>query len=130
MAHCRSHIGGISSRRLSSQDGVAADYAAIPARVLAPKPRTLGHVESAALPLSGLSAWQGLFVHGGLQAGERVLILGAAGGVGHFATQLARWRAALPHASATVIEGGMVPLPDGWPDEFAAAVSAFLERNC
>ena len=76
------------------RDGVAADYAAIPARVLAPKPRTLGHVESAALPLSGLSAWQGLFVHGGLQAGERVLIHGAAGGVGHFATQLARWRGA------------------------------------
>jgi len=76
------------------RDGAAAEYAVVPARFLAPKPRTLGHVESAALPLSGLSAWQGLFVHGGLQAGERVLILGAAGGVGHFATQLARWRGA------------------------------------
>ena len=50
--------------------------------------------ESAALPLAALSAWQGLFVHGGLQAGERVLIHGAAGGVGHFAVQLARWRGA------------------------------------
>jgi NADPH:quinone reductase-like Zn-dependent oxidoreductase len=71
------------------RDGVAAEYAAVPASVLAPKPRTLGHVESAAIPLAGLSAWQGLFDHGGLAAGERVLIHGAAGGVGSFATQLA-----------------------------------------
>ena len=73
------------------RDGVAAEYAVVPASILAPKPRTLGHVESAALPLAGLSAWQGLFVHGRLQARQRVLIHGAAGGVGHLATQLARW---------------------------------------
>jgi NADPH:quinone reductase-like Zn-dependent oxidoreductase len=72
------------------RDGVAAELAVVPASVLAPKPRTLDHVQSAALPLAALSAWQGLFVHGGLQAGERVLITGAAGGVGHFAVQLAR----------------------------------------
>lgn len=75
-------------------DGVAAVYAAVPARVLAPKPSTLDHVESAAVPLAALSAWQGLFDHGRLEEGERVLIHGAAGGVGHFATQLARWRGA------------------------------------
>lgn len=72
------------------RDGVAAELAVVPASVLAPKPRTLDHVHSAAIPLPGLSAWQGLFVHGGLQAGERVLITGATGGVGHFAVQLAR----------------------------------------
>jgi NADPH:quinone reductase-like Zn-dependent oxidoreductase len=72
------------------RDGVAADYAAIPAALLAPKPRALSHVEAAAVPLPALSAWQGLFDHGGLVAGQRVLIHGAAGGVGQFATQLAR----------------------------------------
>jgi NADPH:quinone reductase-like Zn-dependent oxidoreductase len=76
------------------RDGVAADYTVVPASRLAPKPRTLGHRESAAIPLAGLSAWQGLFDHGRLQTGERVLIHGAAGGVGRFATQLARWRGA------------------------------------
>ena len=76
------------------RDGVAATYAAVPASLLAPKPFTLAHVESAALPLAALSAWQGLFDHGRLAEGERVLIHGAAGGVGHVATQLARWRGA------------------------------------
>ena len=72
------------------RDGVAADYAVVPAAVLAPKPLSLAHVESAALPLAGLSAWQGLFDHGGLRAGERVRVLGESGGVGHLAVQLAR----------------------------------------
>jgi NADPH:quinone reductase-like Zn-dependent oxidoreductase len=81
------------------RDGVAAEYAAVPAAILAPKPSTLGHVEAAAVPLSALSAWQGLFTHGGLQPGERVLVHGAVGGVGQFATQLARWRGA--HVVAT-----------------------------
>src|SRR5207244_6763098 len=56
------------------RDGVAAEFAVVPANVLAPKPRTLDHVQSAVIPLPGLSAWQGLFDHGGLQAGARVLI--------------------------------------------------------
>ena len=76
------------------RDGAAAEYVAVPAALLAPKPRSLDHVESAAVPLAALSAWQGLFEHGRLEAGQRVLIHGAAGGVGHFATQLARWRGA------------------------------------
>jgi NADPH:quinone reductase-like Zn-dependent oxidoreductase len=53
------------------RDGVAAECAVVPA-VLAPKPRHLTHVESAAITLAGLSAWQGLFDHGALRAGERV----------------------------------------------------------
>jgi NADPH:quinone reductase-like Zn-dependent oxidoreductase len=76
------------------RDGVAAEYAAVPAMDLAPKPRSVGHVEAAAVPMAGLSAWQGLFVHGRLTADQRVLVLGATGGVGHIATQLARWRGA------------------------------------
>jgi NADPH:quinone reductase-like Zn-dependent oxidoreductase len=71
------------------RDGVAAEYAIVPADVLAPRPQTLTHVESAALPLAGLSAWQGLFEHGRLQEGERVRVLGTSGGVGHLAAQLA-----------------------------------------
>ena len=72
------------------RDGVAADYASVPAELLVPKPRALGHAESAAIPLPALSAWQGLFDHGGLGADGRVLIHGAAGNVGGFAVQLAR----------------------------------------
>ena len=81
------------------RDGVAAEYAAVPAATLAPKPSKLSHVESAAVPLPALSAWQGLFAHGGLEPGERVIVHGAVGGVGQFATQLARWRGA--HVVAT-----------------------------
>jgi NADPH:quinone reductase-like Zn-dependent oxidoreductase len=76
------------------RDGAAAEYALVPAGLLAPKPRTLGHVESAAVPLAALSAWQGLFDYGRLAPGERVLVHGAAGGVGSFAVQLARQRGA------------------------------------
>jgi NADPH:quinone reductase-like Zn-dependent oxidoreductase len=86
------------------RDGVAAEYAVVPADALAPKPSRLTHVEAAALPMGGLTAWQALFVHGRLSRGERVLITGASGGVGHIAVQLAR------HAGATVVESGPVDL--------------------
>jgi NADPH:quinone reductase-like Zn-dependent oxidoreductase len=86
------------------RDGVAAAYAAVSAALLAPKPATLDHVQSAAVPLPALSAWEGLFVRGGLEADERVLIHGAVGGVGQFATQLARWRGA--HVVATASRSG------------------------
>jgi NADPH:quinone reductase-like Zn-dependent oxidoreductase len=76
------------------RDGAAADYTVVPSGLLAPKPRTLGHVESAAVPLAALSAWQGLFDHGALTEGQRVLVHGAAGGVGSFAVQLAHERGA------------------------------------
>jgi NADPH:quinone reductase-like Zn-dependent oxidoreductase len=75
-------------------DGAAAEYVAVNAGLLAPKPLSLDHTQTAALPLAGLSAWQGLFDHGRLDSGQRVLILGAAGGVGHLAVQLASWRGA------------------------------------
>jgi NADPH:quinone reductase-like Zn-dependent oxidoreductase len=76
------------------RDGAAAEYTAVSAALLAPKPRALEHVDAAALPLAALSAWQGLFDHGRLENGRRVLITGAAGGVGHLATQLAQERGA------------------------------------
>jgi len=58
------------------RDGVAAEYALVPARVLAPKPAGLSDVEAAALPMGGLTAWQALFEHGRLTRGERVLVTG------------------------------------------------------
>jgi NADPH:quinone reductase-like Zn-dependent oxidoreductase len=81
------------------RDGVAAEHAVVRADVLAPKPVAVGHQESAALPLAGLTAWQGLFEFGRLERGQRVLIHGGTGGVGHLAIQLARWRGA--HVIAT-----------------------------
>jgi NADPH:quinone reductase-like Zn-dependent oxidoreductase len=73
-------------------DGSAAEYAIALAADLAPKPRTLDHVRAAAVPLSALTAWQALFDHARLVPGGRVLIHGAAGGVGAYAVQLARAR--------------------------------------
>jgi len=87
------------------RDGVAADYAAVPADLLAPKPRALSHAEAATVPLAALSAWQGLFDHGGLARGERVLIHGATGGVGQFAVQLASRHGA--HVIATTSTSGI-----------------------
>jgi NADPH:quinone reductase-like Zn-dependent oxidoreductase len=87
------------------RDGAAAEYALVSAPFLAPKPRTLDHVQSSAIPLAALSAWQGLFVHGRLERGQRVLIHGAAGGVGHFAVQLARRHGA--HVIGTTSPGGV-----------------------
>jgi NADPH:quinone reductase-like Zn-dependent oxidoreductase len=72
------------------RDGVAADYAIVPETVLAPKPAGLSIEQAAALPMPGLSAWQGLVVHGGLEPDERVVVTGARGGVGHVAVQLVR----------------------------------------
>lgn len=76
------------------RDGAAAEFIAVRATNLAPKPRSLDHAQAAAVPLSGLTAWQALFDRGGLSAGQRVLIHGGAGGVGTFAVQFARWRGA------------------------------------
>jgi NADPH:quinone reductase-like Zn-dependent oxidoreductase len=77
-----------------ARDGSLAEYVAVEARNLAPLPADIDHTVAAALAISGLTAWQALFDHGRLADGERVLIHGAAGGVGQFATQLAHWRGA------------------------------------
>jgi NADPH:quinone reductase-like Zn-dependent oxidoreductase len=82
------------------RDGVAAEWASVPRSVLAPKPAGLSHEEAAALPMPGLTAWQGLVVHGALKAGQRILVTGSSGGVGHVAVQLAR------QLGAVVVEDG------------------------
>jgi NADPH:quinone reductase-like Zn-dependent oxidoreductase len=72
------------------RDGTLAEYVAIEARNLAPLPGDVDFTVAASLPISGLTAWQGLFQHGRLQTGQSVLVHGAAGAVGSMATQLAR----------------------------------------
>lgn len=73
-----------------ARNGSLAEYAAVETRHLAPLPVDIDHAVAAALPISGLTAWQGLFEHGRLAAGQTVLIHGVAGGVGSIAVQLAR----------------------------------------
>jgi NADPH:quinone reductase-like Zn-dependent oxidoreductase len=76
------------------RDGTAAEYVAVEARNMAPKPATVDHVHAAAVPRAGLTAWQALFDHGKLVKGQTVIIHGAGGAVGSAAVQLARWAGA------------------------------------
>ncbi len=73
-----------------TRNGTLAEHVAVEARNLAPLPADVDFVTAASLPISGLTAWQGLFEHGRLRAGQTVLVHGAAGGVGSVASQLAR----------------------------------------
>lgn len=73
-----------------ARNGSLAEYTAVDARNLAPLAADIDHTVAAALPISGLTAWQGLFDHGRVTSGQTVLIHGAAGGVGSIAVQLAR----------------------------------------
>lgn len=82
------------------RDGAAAQFVAVPAADLAPKPSSIDHVQAAALPLAALTAWQALVDHANLIAGESVLVTGGAGGVGAYVVQLARHLGA--RVSATV----------------------------
>ena len=71
-------------------DGAAAEYVVAPAEILAPAPTSVPLADAAALPAVGLTAWQALFDHAKLAAGQRVLINGAGGAVGGYAVQLAK----------------------------------------
>ncbi|MFC4149592.1 zinc-dependent alcohol dehydrogenase family protein [Micromonospora mangrovi] len=96
--------------------GSLAEYAAVDARLLARKPRALSMREAAALPLALITSWEGLVDRAGVHAGQKVLVHGGAGGVGHVAVQLARARGAEVYAtggpsSLGVIESlGAVPI--------------------
>jgi NADPH:quinone reductase-like Zn-dependent oxidoreductase len=82
-------------------DGAAAEYVAVRARDLAPKPATLDHSQTAALPLSALTAWQAFTEQAHVQAGHHVLVHGGAGGVGAFAVQIAKALGARVSATAS-----------------------------
>jgi len=76
------------------RDGAYAEYIAARTFEIAFKPKSIDHVHAAAIPLAALTAWQALFDTAGLSAGQRILIHAAAGGVGNFAAQLAKWKRA------------------------------------
>ena len=80
--------------------GGYAEYAVVKVSEAAPKPESLDVIQAGGVPLAALTAWQGLFKHGNLKAGQRVLIHGGAGGVGHFAIQFAKAKGA--HVITTV----------------------------
>jgi NADPH:quinone reductase-like Zn-dependent oxidoreductase len=88
------------------RDGAAAEFAVVPAELLAPKPRSLSHVEAATVPMPALTAWQALFEHGHLEPGQRVVVHGAGGGVGACAVQIARHHGAhvIGTASRTTLD--------------------------
>lgn len=74
--------------------GSYAEYVTVPATSISHKPRCLDHIQAAAMPVASLTAWQAIFDAAQLSAGQRVLIHAAAGGVGHIAVQLAKWKGA------------------------------------
>jgi NADPH:quinone reductase-like Zn-dependent oxidoreductase len=98
------------------RDGWAAEYVAIEARSLAPKPASLDFIEAAAIPQAGLTSWQALFDHGHLEAGQSVVIHGAGGGVGSMGVQLARWAGA--HVIGTGRAGARQRVLDLGAEEF------------
>jgi NADPH:quinone reductase-like Zn-dependent oxidoreductase len=101
-----------------ARNGTLAEYVAVEARNLAPLSADIDHVEAAALPMPGLTAWQGLFDHGHLASGQTILIHGAAGGVGSMAVQLAL------EAGARVIGSGRTDHKDAI---LAHGVDTFLD---
>lgn len=84
----------VFSRPDIMRDGAYAEFIVIKESEVALKPESLDHLHAAVLPLASLTAWQTLFDAAGLSAGQRVLIHAAAGGVGHIAVQLAKWKGA------------------------------------
>lgn len=96
----------VYSRPDVTRNGAYAEYIAVRASEIALKPQSLEYSKAAAVPLAGITAWQGLFTHGKLQKGQKVLIQGASGGVGTLAVQLAKWAGAyvIGTASAKNVE--------------------------
>jgi len=93
---------------LPQDRGGYAQWVTAPAEVCASKPATLDMVQAASVPLAALTAWQGLFTHGGLKEGQRVLIHGASGGVGPFAVQFAKVKGAEVFATASAANRAFV----------------------
>ena len=84
----------VYSRPDPTRNGTYAEYVAVKADQVGLSPRSIDYVQAAAIPLSGLTAWQGLFDHGRLEPGQTVLIHAASGGVGVYAVQFAKWKGA------------------------------------
>jgi NADPH:quinone reductase-like Zn-dependent oxidoreductase len=87
-------VYGLTDTLSFTRDGAGAEYVIAIDSEMAPKPQSLDHEHAAAVPMAGLTAWQALFDHAHLSSKDTILIHGAAGGVGSFAVQLARWTGA------------------------------------
>lgn len=85
---------------IGNERGAQSEYVVVKAVELVAMPASLDFAAAAAVPLVAMTAWQGLFDHGGLASGQRVLIHGGAGGVGHLAVQFAKWKGATVYATA------------------------------
>lgn len=109
-----------------TRNGSLAEFAAVEARNLAPLAASVDFVTAAALPISGLTSWQGLFDHGGLEVGQAVLVHGAGGGVGSIAVQLAHEAGAVVIGTGRTMDGDSV-LELG-ADEFVDLQSNRLEE--
>ena len=97
------HPGDSVYAKVAPPHGGYAEYALADVSHTAIKPKSIGFVEAAAIPTAGLTAWQSLFDIAGLEKGQSVLIHGAAGGVGSFAVQFAKWKGA--HVIGTASAG-------------------------
>lgn len=84
----------VYGRPFPTKNGAFAEYIVTKAEWVSAKPKSVDHLKAAAIPLAGLTAWQGLFKFGHLDKGQKVLIHAAAGGVGTFAIQFAKWKGA------------------------------------
>lgn len=93
----------VYSRPNIARDGAYAEYIAVNASEIALKPKTVDHIHAAAVPLAGITAWHCLFESAQLAAGQRVLIHAAAGGVGSYAVQFARWKGAVVIGTASAL---------------------------
>jgi len=94
-------VGDEVYAHLDWADGGYAEYAVVAPAGVARKPKSLDMIHAAAVPLAATTAWQGLFQHGGLKTGQRVLIHGGSGGVGGFAVQFAKAAGAYVYATAS-----------------------------
>ncbi|MFE3458060.1 NADP-dependent oxidoreductase [Nocardiopsis aegyptia] len=114
--------------RMPAQAGAYAEYVTAPSRQLSARPAGLDHVAAAGLPLAGLTAWQALVDAAGVRSGQRVLVHGGGGGVGHLAVQIARARGAEVVATASAGKRDLVralgadQVVDYRREDFTAAV--------
>ncbi|MFI9276114.1 zinc-dependent alcohol dehydrogenase family protein [Kitasatospora sp. NPDC052896] len=104
--------------------GSLAEYAAVDARLLARKPRALTMRQAAAIPLVAITAWEGLVDRAGVHAGQKVLVHGGAGGIGHVAIQIARARGAEVYATGSARSLATIEQLGATPIDYTATTSA------
>lgn len=109
--------------------GSLAEYAAVDARLLARKPRTLSMRAAAALPLAVITSWEGLVDRAGVRAGQKVLVHGGAGGVGHVGVQLALARGAEVYATGAPASMGVIESLGAVPIDYTStSVEEYVGR--